>query len=106
MKSTKQLLGGRIKELRKARALSQDALSERIGIDPKHVSRIEVGKSYPSLDTLEKIAVALNVEIKDIFEFMHQASDAKLLEDIRKMLKGASSEDLRIIFKIVRAIVR
>ena len=36
MKTTKQLLGQRIKELRKLRGLSQDELSEKVGIDPKH----------------------------------------------------------------------
>lgn len=36
MKTTKQLLGARIKELRKARRLSQDQLSEKVDIDPKH----------------------------------------------------------------------
>jgi transcriptional regulator with XRE-family HTH domain len=57
MKTTKELLGARIKELRKARGLSQEQLSEKINIDPKHLSRIiEVGKSYPSLDTAEKLA--------------------------------------------------
>jgi len=56
MRTTKKLLGERIKELRKAKKLSQDKLSEQIGIDPKHLSRIEVGNSYSSLSTLEKIA--------------------------------------------------
>ena len=63
MKTTKELLGARIKELRKAKGLSQDELSEKINIDPKHLSRIEVGKSYPSLDTLEKTANARKIEI-------------------------------------------
>jgi len=51
MKTTKELLGSRIKEIRKLRRLSQEELSEKINIDPKHLSRIEVGRGFPSLDT-------------------------------------------------------
>lgn len=53
MKTTKALLGERIKELRKKRQLSQEQLAEKIQIDAKNLSRIEVGRGYPSLDTLE-----------------------------------------------------
>ncbi|MBA3060304.1 MAG: helix-turn-helix transcriptional regulator [Nitrospirae bacterium] len=106
MKTTKELLGARIKELRKAKRLSQDELSEKINIDPKHLSRIEVGKSYPSLDTLERIANALNVEIKDLFEFMHLSRKRDLTDNISKLLKEADEDKLRLSLKIIRAIVR
>jgi transcriptional regulator with XRE-family HTH domain len=106
MKTTKELLGARIKELRKARGLSQDQLLERVNIDSKHLSRIEVGKSYPSLDTLEKIARALNVEIKDLFEYMHEVKGKELTENINRLLKESDEEKLRLILKIIRAIVR
>lgn len=106
MKTTKKILGARIKELRKARGLSQERLSEKVGIDPKHLSRIEVGNSYPSLDTLERIATALGVEAKDLFEFVHEKTNKELTSSIAAMLKEATPEDLRTILKIVRAIVR
>ncbi|MFH1015013.1 MAG: helix-turn-helix transcriptional regulator, partial [Nitrospirota bacterium] len=103
---TKELLGARIKELRKAKGLSQEELSEKVGIDSKHLSRIEVGKSYPSLDTLERIANALNVEIKDLFEFMHLSRKRDLTDNISKLLKEADEDKLRLSLKIIRAIVR
>jgi transcriptional regulator with XRE-family HTH domain len=104
MKTTKVLLGARIKELRKAKKLSQDQLSEKINIDPKHLSRIEVGKSYPSLDTLEKIAGSLGVEIKEFFEFRHQEGNKELVKNISEFLKIVDDEKLRLIFKIIRAV--
>ncbi|MBU4258399.1 MAG: helix-turn-helix domain-containing protein [Desulfobacteraceae bacterium] len=106
MKTTKELLGARIKELRKAKGLSQEKLSEKVGIDSKHLSRIEVGKSYPSLDTLEKIANALHVEIKDLFEFIHLSPSKELTDSISKLLKEADEDKLRLILKIIRAVVR
>lgn len=105
MRTTKKLLGERIKELRKAKKLSQDKLSEQVDIDPKHLSRIEVGSSYPSLNTLEKIAIALNVEIKEFFEFEHLSSRKELINNTIKLLKETDEERIKLISKVIKAIV-
>lgn len=106
MKTTKELLGARIKELRKAKGLSQSQLSENIGVDPKHLSRIEVGNSYPSLDGLERMAKVLGVEIKDFFEFGHLEKKKEVEKRISKLLKETNENSLRLIFKVIRSIVR
>ncbi len=107
MKTTKELLGGRIKELRKLRKLSQEELSEKIGIDPKHLSRIEVGRGFPSLAALERLAAALNMELKDFFEFTHKTQNPKELKRIlNDLLKETDEEGLRLLVKVVRAVVR
>lgn len=104
MKNTKELLGLRIRELRKGKRLSQDELSEKIGIDAKHLSRIELGKSFPYMETLEGIARALDVEIKELFEFYHLEKSANL-QRIEKLLMGVDEEKLRLVYKVIRAIV-
>lgn len=105
--STKKLLGVRIKELRKTRGLSQERLSGKIDIDPKHISRVESGRSFPSLDTLEKLANALQVEVKDFFEFAHEAKNTKELKEIiNNLLKEVDDEQLRLVVKFLRALVR
>ena len=107
MKTTKELLGGRIKELRRLRKLSQEELSEKIGIDPKHLSRIEVGRGFPSLDALERLAIALNMELKDFFDFTHKTQNPKELKRIlNDLLKETDEEGLRLLVKVVRAVVR
>lgn len=60
MEPTRKLLGARIKELRRLRALSQEKLAEMIDKDPKHLNRIEVGRSFPSMDTLTAMAKSLS----------------------------------------------
>lgn len=106
MKNTKDLLGLRIKELRKVKALSQEQLAEKIGIDAKHLSRVELGKSFPYPETLEDIAKALEVEIKELFEFEHLDRDSVNIRAIEELLKGVNEEKLKLIFKIIKAIVR
>jgi transcriptional regulator with XRE-family HTH domain len=106
MKTTKELLGARIKEIRKASGLSQEKLAEKIRIEPKHLSRLEVGRSYPSMKTLENMALAMGVEIRDFFEFEHHMGDKEVTTSLKKLLKEADTPMLRLLLKIVRAVVR
>ncbi|MDD2500377.1 MAG: helix-turn-helix transcriptional regulator [Geobacter sp.] len=106
MATTNQLLGLRIRELRKTVGLSQERLSEIINVDPKHMSRIELGKSFSSLDTLESLARTLKVEIKDLFDFSHlevQADDKKRLDDL---LEDASQDKVKLIYKMAKAMLK
>jgi transcriptional regulator with XRE-family HTH domain len=53
--------GQRLKLLRRIKKMSQDALSLASGLDRSFISEIETGKRSPTLDTIDKIAKALNV---------------------------------------------
>ena len=106
MKTTRELLGARIKEIRRLRSISQERLAETVGLDSKFISKIEVGRSSPSLETMENIANVLNVEIKDLFEFAHLQAGGVKTEEIEQLLAGADEEKKRTIMKIVRAVVR
>ena len=62
-------LGKRIADLRKARGLTQEGLAEKCGYSVEFVSLIERGVNAPAVAGLEKIAKALGVQIKDLFDF-------------------------------------
>jgi transcriptional regulator with XRE-family HTH domain len=55
-------LGERIRELRRRRGLSQEALADAAGLDRTYISSCERGKRNVSLLTLYRIAAALDVE--------------------------------------------
>ncbi len=55
-------------DYREQSSLTQRQLSELAGIDRKTINRIENGHFSPSIDTLTRLAVALNVLISDFFE--------------------------------------
>jgi transcriptional regulator with XRE-family HTH domain len=94
----------RIKEIRQSRKISQDKLSEKLDIDPKYLSRIEVGKATPSLDLLVKTAKLLNVELKELFEFSHLEKTGEK-NQIELLLKGLSDEKRKLIIKLIKAVV-
>lgn len=101
MSEIKELLGKRIRQLRKKDGLSQEMFAELIGIDPNSVSRIECGVHYPSLDTIEKIASILKVEMRDLFLFNNKES----AEEMRTFLVQTASEvDVKKLREVVRAV--
>jgi DNA-binding XRE family transcriptional regulator len=56
-------IGTKISQLRELKKLTQEGLAKKTGIQRANVARIEGGKHYPSLETLENIAEALEVPI-------------------------------------------
>ena len=61
--------GQNLKFLRKEKGLTQEQLSEMINIDIRQYSRIETGKGFPSLTTLDKICEVLDVSPAYLFDF-------------------------------------
>lgn len=105
MSDEKELLGARIKELRKGKGLTQQQLAEMIEIDPKHLSKIEVGNSYPSMYNLEKITKALNVKMQDLFKFEHHKNRKELIKAITEMLNSANDDAVKLTYKILSEII-
>jgi transcriptional regulator with XRE-family HTH domain len=60
-------LGSRLRQLRAARNLSQEALARRAGMDRSFYSNIETGAVSPRVDRLWDIAAALHVPITELF---------------------------------------
>lgn len=65
----KNLLGRRIVRLRKAANLTQAQLAEKVGYSVEFMSLVERGVNAPSVEGCERIAKALRVHIKDLFDF-------------------------------------
>ena len=104
--NSKELLGKRVKELRKAKGLTQDKLSEQLNIDQKQLSRIEVGKSFPSFDTLENLSKLLKVEIKELFEFEHHLkSPEEMRKEIEQLIGEADDEKIVLLLNLIRAAI-
>lgn len=58
--------GSRIKELRTEKMMPQLDLAKASGIDRAQISKIEKGKINVTLETIDKLAFALNIELKEL----------------------------------------
>lgn len=64
-----KLLGKRIKFLRENAHLTQEKLAEKAGISLDYLGKIEVSINKPGIKTILKLANALELPIKELFEF-------------------------------------
>ncbi len=106
MKNTKELLGARIREIRKARELTQEQLAEMVDVEQKHISRIEVGKNFPTIDRLERIAEALHVPMGTFFDFMHHSDINECADSIEEMLEGLDEDSHKIAYRIIKGVIK
>ena len=64
-----ELVGTRLRHLRKLNGLSQEKMAEQAGVNAKYYSEIERGKRNVTIKVLEKIATNLGVTFEDLFRF-------------------------------------
>ena len=61
------ILAERIRSIREEKGLSQGDIEDRTGLKRSYVSRLEHGRTIPSIQTLEKFAQALQVPLYQLF---------------------------------------
>jgi transcriptional regulator with XRE-family HTH domain len=107
MENARELLGRRIRYLRKIKGMTQQKLGDEADMDYKYLGAIERGEKNPSIDNLAKIAAALNVDLHEIFIFEHETDDTKeLKKKIDEMLKDASKKEYGTIYRVIKAILK
>ncbi|HEX7150322.1 MAG TPA: helix-turn-helix transcriptional regulator [Thermoanaerobaculia bacterium] len=62
------LFGRRLRELRKARGMTQEALAESAELSGNYISDLELGRKVPSLTILVRLSQALDVGTPELLE--------------------------------------
>ncbi len=104
MQNIRVVIGNIIKKHRKKLKITQYELALKVGVDPKYISRIETGMSYPSLSVVEKIFDVLGVDIYYLFEEEKETDKNKIISIINEDLKNTSVKNLSIIKDIIKTI--
>ncbi len=88
------LVGSRIRELRKGRHLTQTELSEKIGVAQSDLSRMEQGEYKVGLDTLFKLLQVFDLKIGEFFGESDTAGpeDRQLVNEYRELSDEARQE--------------
>jgi transcriptional regulator with XRE-family HTH domain len=98
------LIGERIRALREKQGLTQGDLEERSGLLRCYTSRVENGHTVPSLETVEKIARALNLPLYQVFYDGEKPPEMDPLttDGRRKLPFGKTESDRRYIQTLLR----
>lgn len=101
MSTLSMQVGKRIKELREAKGMKQVELADLIDMEATNLSKLEKGVHLPKEDNLNKITNALNVEIKDLFDFGHIKTKQELVNVINTIFEQSTLEEMQFFHKIL-----
>jgi transcriptional regulator with XRE-family HTH domain len=112
------VIGDRLKTLREAKKFSQGEIEKRTGLLRCYISRVENGHTVPAIDTLEKLARALEIPMYQLFydgekppkianlpkgradedtEWGSSGKDGKMLHQFRRFLSRTDEKDQKIL---------
>ena len=94
-------VGKRIKELREAKKLKQVQLAELIDMEATNLSKLEKGLHLPKEENLKKITKALNVDVKDLFDFGHVKTKQELIEEMNLIFEQSTPEEVQFFYKVM-----
>jgi transcriptional regulator with XRE-family HTH domain len=82
------IIGDRIRALRETKELSQGDIEKRTGLLRCYISRVENGHTVPAIETIEKIARALEVPLYQLFY------DGEEPPELPRLPKRRSADDI------------
>jgi transcriptional regulator with XRE-family HTH domain len=82
------IIGDRLRALREDKKLSQSDIEKRTGLLRCYISRVENGHTVPAIETLEKMARALEVPLYQLF---YQGEEPP---EVPQLLKRRSSQEI------------
>jgi transcriptional regulator with XRE-family HTH domain len=121
------IIGERLRALREQKNLSQGDIEKRTGLLRCYISRVENGHTVPAVETLEKMARALEVPLYQLFydgeepaklpEFAlrkkgndlpwgSSGKDARVLSNFRRLLRRVSENDRKLLAFVAQKMVR
>ena len=97
--------GKNVRAFRKNLYLSQEVLSEKLGINPSNITKIENGEQFVSAKILFKLAEILQVSVSDLFTAETRKASRKKDSSREKLLKYVSvlsENEAKCVFEIIK----
>jgi transcriptional regulator with XRE-family HTH domain len=121
------VIADRLRALREHKGLSQGDIEKRTGLLRCYISRVENGHTIPAIETLEKLARAMEVPLYQLFyddveqlklpsllnrrnrddvAWGSSGKHARMLDNFRRLLKRTSESDRKLLLFIARKMTR
>ena len=119
------VIGERLRGLREEKKLSQGDIEKRTGLLRCYISRVENGHTVPAIETIEKLARALEVPMYQVFydgdkppelpnlpkrkssddiAWGTSGKDARFLNKLRRLLSKTAEEDRKLILYMAQKV--
>ena len=96
--------GLKLKQLRKAKGLTQAQLAELAGLNEKHISKLELGIYKPNFDTLKRVLTTLNVSVEDVGIDLENVSinDNPFYIKSLQILNNADDKEIEFFYSLLK----
>ena len=104
----REMLGKRIKSLRKSKGHTQERLAEIININTNYLAVIERGEANPTLALLERLSTGLEVPLPELFRYHPEESyqPAQLRQKLDQMVNEARDGELPRLTRVFEALLQ
>ncbi|MBW4084092.1 helix-turn-helix domain-containing protein [Paenibacillus sp. S150] len=108
MSRISEAVGSQIRVLRQERGISQEKLALIAGVNTSYVGQIERGIRSPTIDMLDKIAQALEVNVLELFRLETDRSPHKNSDTLNKLmfeLRTRTEDEQNSVYDIVKRLL-
>ena len=95
-------IGKRIKYYRLSKGLSQEELGQAVNVNNEHLSRIETGTKYPSLELLIMVANALEVSADDLLIDSLEHTSSSIGRELHTMLSACNHDEMEMLTRTLQ----
>lgn len=98
-------LGSRIREMRRARGLTAEALAERCSINPTYLRQIEGGSKLPSLPVFIALCNALATSPDWLLRDALEDNEVTAIRQLEALWEGADPADRELAAALIRVVL-
>ena len=105
-KKITEAVAARIRQLRLEKGISKEEVSQTAGINPAYYGQVERGLKCPTIDTLYKISLALDVSLSELVRVDMSTVQNSEIERIKNLLALVPLEKREQVFTTFESIVK
>ena len=100
-------IGERLRSYRNQKGWSQEELAEQAGLHPTYIGQLERGEKNATLDSISKVALALNISLSQLFESISLSSDTTNIPSrCYSIIQQQPLKDQEALLEIVLATIK
>lgn len=104
MSEIAKIIGQRIRNYRTEKGLSQEKLAEMAGCHPTYIGQVERGEKNATLESVEKITLAMGVPLSKLFEKIGEDSADSIPMKCYELIASKSDREQKHLYKILTEI--
>jgi len=105
MSEIAKTIGQRVRNYRIDKGLSQEKLAELSGCHPTYIGQVERGEKNATLESIEKIASAMNISLAQLFEKIGESSTDSYPMKCYELVAAKSKSEQEHLYKMLVATV-